>query len=901
MSFRAPPATAIAAALTTALAAWVSLGTLAVVDGTVRVGLLPSAWILAGLSVVGIAAVAWLRPSARTCAPLFLCLPTILPWLPTPIPDVFLLCTGPIVGFIWGATLLAMLVAVLRERQSPFALFRDRRAAPLLAAVLSFIACLAVRFAATGAPGGDEPHYLVIVQSMLNDGDLAVANNYRQMDYLPYWGGRLLPHVSSPEIAGGLYSVHAPGVPALIAPAFYAAGYWGVVACVAALVAIASAYVWKASYVFTGDAGAAWFGWATVALTAPVLLHGTLIYPDPVAGAPLAVGMYALLIARERTRDARRTAASVPSPSRRSTWIWASAGVAIGLLPWLHTRLALAAFCLGCVLLLRLAGAMRTGADGWQSAVAFFVPIVVSLSGWFAFFWTIYGTLNPQAPYGAQLPIGASYAPLGLLGLAVDQELGLLPNAPIYVLGAAAAWCIARRDFRVAIELLLIVGPYVIASSAYPMWYGGASPPARFLVPILFPAAIALAAMWASQDARGKAMSLTLLASSVFVATALAFGGDGTLAYSRELGRAGWLDWIAPLADVPRALPSFFRAGRDTILDAPAMRTHLIYPTIIWGAAAAAGWGLFRLGVGRLPDSGRARVLAASAGVLMAIALGVSAGWTAAGGDRATPTRSQLRLQDVAGGDKWIRSLGVQLPGVRTFPGAVAPSRLEIVTSPIGPAPADALLYLRDVPAGEYQLRVTRKPGGRGDLFLGIGRSTGVAWRFSPVPGRTETGTFRLPLPASSLVVNDDGDDDAIRSIERVALVPVARARDEAAPVGQLRDAMRYGQTVVFATDDRILFDPAGFSILGRRQPEVVFTTDNPANALDLELRNVAAPNRIGIRVGRWSTARELSPSEVWRVRVPVLGFGYSSVVRFEVESGAETSLGFVGCRVELR
>jgi hypothetical protein len=43
-------------------------------------------------------------------------------------------------------------------------------------------------------PAGDEPHYLVIAQSLLKDGDLKIENNHLQGDYEAYIPGPLRPH-----------------------------------------------------------------------------------------------------------------------------------------------------------------------------------------------------------------------------------------------------------------------------------------------------------------------------------------------------------------------------------------------------------------------------------------------------------------------------------------------------------------------------------------------------------------------------------------------------------------------------------------------------------------------------------------------------------------------------------
>src|SRR5689334_21907655 len=140
--------------------------------------------------------------------------------------------------------------------------------------MLASVSFLAVWTGQVRPPTGDEPHYLVITQSLLLDHDLKVANNYARDDYAAYYGGLLSPQPSPPGVDGEQYSHHAPGLPVLVAPAFPLGGYRAVVVWIALLTGIGTALVWKAGYQLTHDVGAAWFAWAGVALTVPVVLHG---------------------------------------------------------------------------------------------------------------------------------------------------------------------------------------------------------------------------------------------------------------------------------------------------------------------------------------------------------------------------------------------------------------------------------------------------------------------------------------------------------------------------------------------------------------------------------------------------------------------------------------------------
>ena len=892
--------TMLVVALGVSTVIWLSLGILALTDadGAHRVGVLPAVWLLGIIMVVAITTAAIARPSWRGALPLLLLLVLALPWLPLPVPALFLIWTGPAAILVWGAAALCMTATLADSTigRRGRGWLGDARRAPRVAALLAFVVFFAVRLGRTGPPTGDEPHYLVIAQSLLNDGDVSVLNNYRNGDYLRYYPGALRPHFTGMEVNGRRYSLHAPGLPALIAPAFGVGGYWAVVAWVAALVALGSALVWKAAYIFTRDSGAAWFGWASVALTAPVVLHGPLIYPDGVAGALIAGGVVALACASNQSRAApaieRQTDDRVlPWPLVGSV----GAGIAVGLLPWLHVRLALPAAFLGLAIFLRIARTFPR-AGWWRDVATFAAPIVIGVGSWIAFYRIHYGSFNPAASFGTAT-LDVSRVPVGLLGLMADQEVGLLPNAPVHLLWLGGLWSIFKRDRRVGVELLMIVGPYAIATSAYHSWWAGASPPARFLVPIVFPFGVALAALWARQDRRGRSVSMVLLGVSVLIAAALAFGGDGVLAYSGGTGRAPVLDWLSPLVDLPRGFPSFLRAARSGMAGGSSIVVELVMPAIFWGGALLVGWIVFRALVTRLPATVSARAFAAAACFVGVFSLAVQASWSLHGGTHVLSTRGQLGL--LSREDVRLRPLGVELPPLHVFPATAVRTRLALTTSPLDATARNTLLFLAEVPPGDYRLRVTRKALARGELLLGIGRNTRPVERWSLADGQIDTWSFYLPIRASTIVVT--GDEEALRSVEHIAVVPAPRSHEIGPATVRARDAARYGSVVVYATDDFIWLEPEGFWIRGENQPEVVIAPDQPVAALDLDVRNVSTPNVVRLRAGGWSAYRTLDAEERWRVSMPVADLAPAIVLGVTVERGVQVRDRLLGSFVTVR
>ena len=208
---RLTPVAALAAACAGA-AAWASLGTLALSDDgarAVRVGLLPPLWWLAAL-VAGSVAFAWVfRLSSDRAKPLLFSAVILLPWLPVPLPAAALIWSGPVVWLVWAA----MAAALLSAGGVPAARYRAVRASlssPARAPWLAFL-CAAIIYNAAAwrlaplVPGGDEPHYLIIAQSLWRDGDLRIENNHQRGDYREYFGGELRPDYLKRGADGQIY------------------------------------------------------------------------------------------------------------------------------------------------------------------------------------------------------------------------------------------------------------------------------------------------------------------------------------------------------------------------------------------------------------------------------------------------------------------------------------------------------------------------------------------------------------------------------------------------------------------------------------------------------------------------------------------------------------------------
>ena len=468
-----------------------------------------------------------------------------LPWLPDRFP-LLLVFAGPL-RWLVAAVAAAGVLRELRRRpiESAAAIRHDKpfnvnsaRLAVFAGSLALYLALGALHARAIG-PGGDEPHYLIITQSLLKDGDLQIENNHAEGDYRAFWAGPpLRPDYMKRGLNGQIYSIHAPGLAVLVLPVYALAGYGGVVVFLCLIAALTALAIFDLAFQVAGARAAA-ITFAAVALTVPFLPHGWLIYPEIPAALIVAWAL---------------------------RWLWRGSdriaigpligyGALLGLLPWLHTKF---------VIFLALFG----GALLWQlrrrplAAAAFAAPMAVSVVAWLAFFYVTYGTFNPEAPYGdyPRLFVLIRNIPRGLLGLLFDQKFGLLPYAPVYVFSAVGTWLMLRqREWRwLGALLLAVTAIHVGSTTRLYMWWGGNSAPARFLVPILpclAPPIAVAAARWRSPAAR--AVLWTTLAASV----AIAIGGlaepQRLLLFSDPRGKGRIVELVQGPAPLASLLPTF--------------------------------------------------------------------------------------------------------------------------------------------------------------------------------------------------------------------------------------------------------------------------------------------------------------------------------------------------------
>lgn len=425
---------------------------------------------------------------------------------------------------------------------------------------------------------GDEPHYLLVTYSLLNDGDIRVQNNYANEDYRRFYTGKIGPHLA----AGTPYSVHGVLVSLLMLPGFALAGLEGVVVTEALLAALLLSTVYRMASLLTGSPRPGLFAAAGFGLTAPGLFLGVSTYPEVSAALVVALVSCRLLDAEP--------------PGGAATVSWA---LLVGALPLLHVKFIPLAAILVVALLWRYRRRPST-LYGLLAGTAAAALVVL------AFARITVGSFDPTASYGHQR-VFLERVPIGIAGLLFDQEFGLLPSAPIYLLGLVGLASLWRRNRFLGGLALLALLSVMLPGAAHPLWTGGNAPPARFLFPALPLLMVAASSLLGREPQRGAGAGAGagvwapfLLATSLGIAGAMLLLPGQPLYLNARDGTGRVWEALSSSWDLTDYLPSLVRADTRSVVWASVLGVLLLLLVIdewIRSRRGAARRGAFQ----RLP------------------------------------------------------------------------------------------------------------------------------------------------------------------------------------------------------------------------------------------------------------------------------------------------------------
>lgn len=848
-------------------------------DGMARAALLPPWHVLAGFLAAASLGLLWLdrqvarRGSPRETAqplgslvlPVFGLVVLILPFLPVaadrlPMVQMF---AGPLRGVIWLCVAAQVAWVLWQRRVFRFEWLEGGSPSRLALGVGLAAACaaglVAVRLTGTPLyPSGDEPHYLVVAQSLWRDGDFKIENNHARRDYREYFAADLEPDYLTRGADGEIYSIHPVGLPVVMAPVYAAGGYPGVVFVLVVMAGVAAGLMWRAVVGLTEAPGAATFGVAAVVLTGPFLFNAFAVYPEVAAGLAVALAF-------------TRLSSASPGPVLTR---WGVVGVAGAALPWLSTKYAPMSAAIILIALARIvwpaAGSTPSRTGIVRASAALLLPYAASLVAWFSFFYAFWGTPWPQAPYGQLAQTRPLNLVFGAPGLLFDQEYGLVPYAPVYLLAATGLWRMWRAGGELArrsVEVVLLFGALLGTVGAFRIWWGGTAAPGRPLTSglLLLALPIAVAFHSAPVPSARRAAHHLLLWFSIGIAGVLALAQSGLLISNGRDGTSSLLEYLSPRWPAWTAAPSFIYH------EAPTALAH----TAVWLLVASLAAIILRRV--RTTQPGAAALTALGVGGVTLLLAAVFVPLVPA--DPAWPAidrRARSRAPLIDEFDAVARPIGVTYTPFRVVAadGVTRLASLEVTPGTrTEPQPLRVVHNGRlSLPAGVYRLVVDWIGTGETQtLGLQLGRAGDPwrTWEVAPRAGDSWTSEFVLPVDVGFVGLRSAPDLE--RAIGRVLIVPVSIVDAARRPrLPPIVGASQGHGVDYFYTDEKAFAEAPGFWVRGRRQTRVIISRAQATGPLTLRVNSGPIPNRLHVAAANWGTSLELTPNLEASIEIPI-------------------------------
>jgi hypothetical protein len=909
----------LAACAITGLALYVTRGVLdqtVAAGGVIRFAMLPPWQALLGftcLSVLLLVGIDHLNAPRGTTTgkrprlselvlPLFSLVVLLLPFLPV-VPDrwpAIQALAGPLGAIVWLAV-AALQVWVLWQSRLMTARAIERWSVSAITVALFAASVATAGLAAqklTGTalfPAGDEPHYLVIAQSLWRDGDLKIENNHLRGDYREYYTSELEPHYLTRGVDGEIYSIHPIGISVLLAPIYAMAGYTGTVWFLIVMGALAVALAWRWTVSTLNAPGAATFAWAAIALSAPFMFNTFTVYPE--IAAALAV-MFAL------------TATLRINTARSGLLPWLAVGAAIASLPWLSTKYAPMSAALLLVVIFRFRKNEPATFLRNSRVLAMVAIYALSLAGWFSFFYAFWGKPLPMAPYGSLVQTTPLNLRFGAPGLLFDQEYGLLAYAPVYILAATGLfhmWRAGAELRRQAVEIAFIFVALLATVGAFGIWWGGTSAPARPIasgLPLLM-LPIAMAFRSAPAGSARRAAQHLLLWISVGIAITLAVGRDGLLINNARDGTSALLEFWSPRWELTSLAPTF--VGQRWIL----AWAH----TGWWLAIAAVAAAILMRSTTKRAGLSALVALATFGAAMLAVAITVP--WLPAGARPHIDLGARSRLSALDGFDARARPASIVYDPLRKGAAVDALHQLVLGVKPgqrSDPQPVRVIHNGRfSLPAGTYTIAVQfndRPPDRAMPLSLQIGRNGPPlqTWTFAPQARQLWETTLWLPVDANFVGLR--GSADMERAIDAITITPqsVIDAGDRPLLPAVLAAAI-YPAANLFFHAEQLYPEPQGFWTIGAQSAQVtVAATPGRTAPVVLRIHGGAKANTATISTFGWQRAYSLVPGEAAEVELPAFASGVVPLT-ITTETGfypkdidpASTDRRFLGIWVEVK
>lgn len=369
---------------------------------------------------------------------------------------------------------------------------------------------------------GDEPHYLMMADSLLRDGDFNLKNQYQDSAAATRYSQEIVfPHLSPGldfQNSNNWYSIHTIGLPIIIALPFKLFGLNGTrlfilvlqIAALPLFYMVLRKYLKKDERVLVGMLMVlcCTFFWQNLAVTMP-----DLVLVSMALGSILLFG-------------------------KKDIWNNLLFSILIGAGVLIHTKFALAALPIYIAhnyVLLRQLGYKKLFKDMWASYLVLFIFML----GYALFLKNTYGFYSPSGLYGSNGQLFGANLATNLIAILFDRVKGLVIYYPVLLIAGPYIY-FAIRDliisskkilksrtvddslvfaWAIAIALLL----FLVTQVGFTDWSGSFAPSGRYMLLPIFLIAFLVAKYFNHQNKYETIPLALLMGLSLLIAAGLIY------------------------------------------------------------------------------------------------------------------------------------------------------------------------------------------------------------------------------------------------------------------------------------------------------------------------------------------------------------------------------------------
>lgn len=394
---------------------------------------------------------------------------------------------------------------------------------------------------------GDEPHYMLMAQSLVEDGDFNLKDDHENEEWKAFYSAATLePHIS-PVIdssSSAWYSIHTIGVPLIIALPYYLFGPVGARLWVALLELsiLVVFYLILKKYIKTKKR--VWLGTALLAVCPLFWQNLGSLFPDMIL--VLCASLLVLLFAR---KDIRSNVAIMLvfflGALAHSKGLVFMAPIVLSHIAWL----------------VRVGGIYEYIKKYWLS-----ILLIIISAAWYVYFlYSNYGIFSPSGLYGNNGQLFTANPIYNAIAVLTDRSKGLVVHFPLllltgpYILHALIDIAslfkrMVSRNLKAEQTHFLLTG-YIMATVLLLItllgffdWSGSTAPNGRSMLPIIL-TVIFIVAKYVNFK---NYLELVLLTGAVLVCLLLSWLSIAHFQYYMSAGtNSFWVDEFSALKRLP--------------------------------------------------------------------------------------------------------------------------------------------------------------------------------------------------------------------------------------------------------------------------------------------------------------------------------------------------------------